>query len=61
MKKRERTPKTYARITHPMVRDEKGGPFRRATWDEALDLIAERLHAVAAEHGAEAILPYKGW
>lgn len=34
------------------------GRFERLSWDDALDLVAERLEAVAAEHGAEAILPY---
>ena len=28
------------RITHPLVRDAKGGPLRQATWDEALDRAA---------------------
>ncbi|QIQ01741.1 molybdopterin oxidoreductase family protein [Streptomyces liangshanensis] len=51
MKKRERTPKTYARITHPMVRDEKGGPLRRASWDEALDRAAEGLGAARGSFG----------
>lgn len=51
MKKRDRTPKTYARITHPMVRDEKGGPLRRATWDEALDRAAEGLRAARGAFG----------
>jgi anaerobic selenocysteine-containing dehydrogenase len=48
------------RLLHPMVRTgPKGaGSFRQATWDEAIDLIAERLLAVREEHGGEAILPY---
>jgi anaerobic selenocysteine-containing dehydrogenase len=32
--------------------------FERISWDEALDLIAERLHVVSREHGPESILPY---
>jgi anaerobic selenocysteine-containing dehydrogenase len=32
--------------------------FRRVSWDEALDEIAERFHAIIRQHGAEAILPY---
>jgi formate dehydrogenase major subunit len=31
-------PKTYARLTHPLVRDD--GQLRPATWDEALDRAA---------------------
>ena len=48
------------RLLHPLVRTgPKGaGSFRRATWDEALDLIAERLREVRATFGGEAILPY---
>ncbi|HEY5055999.1 MAG TPA: molybdopterin-dependent oxidoreductase, partial [Acidobacteriaceae bacterium] len=32
--------------------------FERVTWDEALDEIAARLKAIAAEWGPESILPY---
>jgi len=48
------------RILHPLVRTgAKGaGEFRRASWDEALDLVARRLAEVRAAHGGEAILPY---
>ena len=34
------------------------GRFERISWDEALDEIAARLQAIAAEFGSEAILPY---
>lgn len=34
------------------------GKFRPGTWNEAIDLIAERWKAIIARHGAEAILPY---
>ncbi|MEN3283700.1 MAG: hypothetical protein V7607_4840 [Solirubrobacteraceae bacterium] len=54
--------RTYSpdRLRHPLVRAGPKGEdaFRRASWDEALGLIAERLHAVVAEHGGEAVLPY---
>ena len=54
--------RTYSpdRLRHPLVRTgPKGeGAFRRASWDEALALIADRLRAVVAEHGGEAVLPY---
>ncbi|HEX9242040.1 MAG TPA: molybdopterin oxidoreductase family protein [Anaeromyxobacter sp.] len=48
------------RLTHPLVRTgPKGeGAFRRASWDEAIALVAERLAKVALEDGAQAILPY---
>jgi len=48
------------RVLYPQRRiGPKGeGRFERISWDEALDTIAERLHAVAEAYGAEAILPY---
>jgi len=57
------------RLLYPMRRrpDAPKGPrpvgheteaFERITWDEALDEIAARLNAIAAEHGPESILPY---
>ena len=48
------------RLTHPLIRTGAKGTdqFRRATWDEALDLVADRLRAITAEHGSEAVWPY---
>ena len=48
------------RIVNPMRRvgPKGGGEFEEISWDEALGEIAERLHSVVAEHGAEAIMPY---
>jgi anaerobic selenocysteine-containing dehydrogenase len=48
------------RVLYPQRRIGPKGEarFERITWDAALDLIAERLHAIVQEHGAEAILPY---
>jgi len=48
------------RVLYPQRRiGPKGAAqFERISWDEALDLIAERFHAIVREHGAEAILPY---
>ena len=49
-----------ARLLYPQRRvGAKGeGRFQRISWDEALDTIAARLGAIAAEFGPEAILPY---
>src|SRR5262245_49011691 len=48
------------RILSPLKRvGAKGeGRFARIGWDEALDTIAARFEAAAAEHGPQAILPY---
>jgi assimilatory nitrate reductase catalytic subunit len=43
-----------ARIVTPLVRG-RDGRLLPASWDEALDLIAERLQAVRAQHGAAAL------
>ncbi len=45
------------RLDYPMIRaGEKGeGKWRRVSWDEALDFIAEKMKKIKAEHGAEAV------
>jgi len=54
--------RTYhdGRLLYPQIRiGAKGeGTFRRATWDEAIGLIASRLRAAAEEFGPQSILPY---
>ncbi len=46
------------RLLHPMLRDSLDQPFRRISWDEALDQIANRIQAVRAGYGADAISMY---
>src|SRR5688500_15893851 len=48
------------RLLYPAVRKgAKGqGVFVRVTWDEALDLIAQRMERIRDTTGAEAILPF---
>ena len=41
-------PKSYVRLTHPLVRDTKGGELRQATWDEALDRTVAGFRAAMA-------------
>jgi len=54
--------RTYheGRVLYPQIRTgAKGsGQFRRATWSEAIALIAERLQHVIDTDGPQAILPY---
>ena len=42
------------RITVPYVRDERAGPLREATWDEALAKAATGLARVRDAHGGQA-------
>ena len=44
-----------SRIRTPMIRYKKGGKLIPATWDEAIRHVAERLDAVADQHGRNAI------
>ena len=45
------------RVLYPLIRTgAKGsGEFRRATWDEALALVVERVNAAIARHGGETV------
>jgi formate dehydrogenase major subunit len=44
-------PKSYVRLTRPLVRDSKGGDLRPATWDEALTRTVAGFEAARAAHG----------
>src|SRR3989441_375525 len=44
------------RLLYPMLRATRGGRWRRATWDEALDLIVERMRAA----GRDAVATWPG-
>ncbi len=48
------------RLTHPMLRTGPKGStqFRRISWDEALDRIADEFRCAAAKYGAEAVWPF---
>jgi anaerobic selenocysteine-containing dehydrogenase len=56
----ERSVGSPDRLLHPLVRaGAKGaGAWRRASWEEAIALVADRWRRIAREDGAEAILPY---
>ncbi len=41
------------RLTSPMIKEN--GEFRKATWDEALDLVARRLTEIRDSHGPDSI------
>ncbi|HRK24493.1 MAG TPA: molybdopterin-dependent oxidoreductase [Beijerinckiaceae bacterium] len=48
------------RLLHPLIRSgPKGsGQFRRASWDEAMERVAEGLLAAERAHGSQAVWPY---
>ncbi|MFX0573224.1 molybdopterin-dependent oxidoreductase [Nocardia nepalensis] len=48
------------RLTEPMIRDRATDTWRTASWDEALDLIAQRFPAIVAEHGNQSAALYLG-
>jgi len=47
----------YERPQHPMIREGKRGEgnWKKATWDDALDYIANKLQDIIKKHGAKAI------
>ncbi|MBP2340966.1 assimilatory nitrate reductase catalytic subunit [Saccharothrix coeruleofusca] len=47
-----------ARLTTPLVR--RDGELRPATWDEALDVVADGLRRLRAEHGPDAVGVFGG-
>ncbi len=48
------------RLTSPLVRDRATGELRRVSWDEALDLVADRLRAIQTAHGRDAVAVFGG-
>src|SRR3954453_6852619 len=48
------------RVLTPLIRTgPKGeGSFRAASWDEALDLVVERLRDAETRHGPESVVPF---
>ncbi len=56
----ERTVHSPQRLTQPLLRSgEKGtGQYKPISWDEAIQVIADRWQGIMAQYGAEAILPY---
>jgi anaerobic selenocysteine-containing dehydrogenase len=48
------------RLLHPMQRvgDKGAGEFRRISWDEALDIVADNFLKAEARNGAQSVWPY---
>src|SRR4028118_719838 len=46
------------RLLYPMMRDTLDEPFRRASWDEALDAIVNRIQTIRSTSGPDAMCVY---
>jgi anaerobic selenocysteine-containing dehydrogenase len=49
---------TDERLLYPLARADRGGPFQRASWDQALGGAAARLRRIADEHGPDSVAFY---
>jgi predicted molibdopterin-dependent oxidoreductase YjgC len=43
------------RLKVPLVKDKETQEFKETSWDEALDLVADRLSAISRDHGPNSI------
>lgn len=43
------------RLKTPMIRRQRGGKLESVSWDEALNYVADRLNAIKAKYGPDAI------
>ena len=50
-------PKSYVRLTRPLVRDAKGAELRPSTWDEALDRTVAGFRAAEAHRRPDGPAP----
>lgn len=46
------------RLLHPMIRETLDQPFRQASWDEAFNLMVERIQTVCRDYGSDALCLY---
>jgi len=49
-----------ARLTTPLVRVHRSAPLEPAGWDEALDLVADRIRALQRDRGRDAVAVFGG-
>ena len=43
------------RLRHPLIKNKKTGKFERASWDDALDLVAARFTEIKNNYGGKAL------
>jgi formate dehydrogenase major subunit len=58
MEARNPLPKSYVRLTQPLVRETKGAELRPASWDEALDRTVAAFRAAGARRAPGAGSPF---
>ena len=46
------------RLKKPLIRDNRHESLRETTWDEALDVVSNRLVQIIREHGGDAVATY---
>ena len=44
-----------SRITDPLIKNKETGKFEKATWDEALDLVASKFMEIKKKYGSESL------
>ena len=49
---------TEDRLLHPQIRSCQEGPFKRASWQQAMTYLAKRFGAIIDEHGPDAVAFY---
>jgi assimilatory nitrate reductase catalytic subunit len=48
------------RLTFPLMRDRRGEPLRRVSWDEALDRVVSEVRRIQETYGADTFAVYSG-
>jgi len=43
------------RLKYPLIKNKETGEFERATWDEALDLIASKMNEIKKQYGPDSL------
>ena len=46
------------RLTDPLIKDRATGKFRKASWDEAMSLIAEKFTEIKTQYGGDALVGF---
>ena len=50
--------RTPDRMLYPQIRSCSDGPFKRASWDQTMNYLAQRFRAIIDEHGPDAVAFY---